>query len=227
MRITNTKEIHTESRPHIFCAAPSGFGKTTAIGTLEGGDVLIISAEDGLLPLAGKDMHTVTVEGASDLRETYVYAKEARPEWVCVDSLTEIAEVVLTAELEAKADPRQAYGEMANKVLGWVRALKQLGCGLYVTAHMDQVKDEGTGRLKFGPGLPGQQLSRKIPHMFDEVFTIRISEVDGREVRKFQTSSDERYACKDRSGALSQFEDINLADIASKIVRHFDARNAG
>lgn len=227
MQITNTKTLGSNRLPHVFCYAPAGYGKTSAIETLVGAAPLVLTSDHaGLLPLAGHEIETAILENASDLSSAYRCAVEHASEdvWVVVDDLTEIAEIVLADELEKTDHGMKAYGEMANKVIGFIRALRKLPCGLYVTAHQSEVRDEGTGRLKFGPGLPGQKMAQRIPHLFDEVFTIRIGEdAEGNERRVFQTSADERHYCKDRSGALEKAEPINLANIASKIARKFSA----
>lgn len=216
MKITTTAE--SMCSPHVFCYAPAGFGKTSAIKAL-GKSCTIIAAEDGLMPLRGSDIDALQIESAADLGAAYNRLRETQPEWVAVDSLTELAEIVLADELSKTDHGMKAYGEMSKRVLGFVRALKQLRCGLYVTAHQEEVRDEGTGRMKFGPGMPGRKLATSIPHMFDCVFTIRIGEdADGKEVRRFQTRSDERYACKDRSGMLDPMEPIDLGQIEYKIM---------
>jgi hypothetical protein len=84
----------------------SGAGKTTSIATLPA--PIILSAEGGLLSLAGADIPFIEISSMTDLMEAYTWlttSSEASGfESVALDSISEIAEVCLNAE--KKGDKR-------------------------------------------------------------------------------------------------------------------------
>ena len=78
----------------------AGAGKTSLIKTLP--HPVIISAEGGLLSIQDADLPFIEIRGIDDLREAYKWATSADEakgfESIALDSISEIAEVVLIAE---------------------------------------------------------------------------------------------------------------------------------
>ena len=87
----------------------AGAGKTSLIPTLP--NVVAISAEGGLLSIAGADVPYIEVKTLADLHDAYAWltsSEEAKGfQSVAIDSLSEVAEVVLNAELKANKDGRK------------------------------------------------------------------------------------------------------------------------
>ena len=200
----------------------AGVGKTSLCATT-GEPTIIISAESGLLSLRHADITVIEVSSLADVHEAYAHVmsdagKDFR--WVCLDSISEIAEVVLNYEKKATKDPRQAYGALAEQMQDLLRAFRDLpGKNVYMSAKMSSVKDDMTGAMLYGPSMPGAKLGQGIPYLFDEVFVLRSEKADdGQIYRTLQTGSDFQYVAKDRSGALDLYEEPNLAKIAEKIL---------
>ncbi len=181
-----------------------------------------MASRAGLLSIRDSDVSVIEVASIDDIREAYEFLNSAdgqRFDWVCLDSVSEIAEVVLADEKRKEKDPRKAYGNMAEQMVELVKAFRDLsGRHVYVTAKLDKVKDEVTGGLVYGPGAPGQQFGRQLPYLFDEVFCLRVErDEDGNLSRWLQTSADAQHLAKDRSGTLEMFEAPDLAAIKAKI----------
>lgn len=200
----------------------SGAGKTTLLGTT-GAPTIIISAEGGMLSLADLDIPVIEIRSMDELYEAYDYVAN-NPEgqqyqWVGLDSVSEIAEVVLNAEKKGAKDPRQAYGALSEKMTDLVRAFRDLpGRNVVFIAKQERAKDEATGGHLYFPSMPGNSLKQGISYFFDEVLALRVEkDAEGNPVRWLQTSRDFQYEAKDRSGKLAMFEPANLADIAAKI----------
>jgi len=205
----------------MLVSGPAGAGKTTLCATT-GEPTIIISAESGLLSLRGHDIPVIEVKTLEELHEAYTYV--AGPDgadfsWVCLDSISEIAEVVLTHEKKTAKDPRQAYGSLAEKMTDLIRAFRDLpGKNVLFLCKQEKTKDEATGALLYGPSMPGNQLKNGIEYFFDEVLTLRVEkDAEGAPTRWLQTSRDFNYSAKDRSGALDMFEQPNISAIAEKI----------
>lgn len=221
IKLTSTREAATLHGLKILVSGLAGAGKTTLCATT-GGNPIIISAEAGLLSLREYDIPVITVATLEDVHEAYTYLQSEegqRFDWVCLDSISEIAEVVLSNEKAKTKDLRAAYGALSDQMGELIRAFRDLPeRNVYMTAKMERTKDEATGRLVYGPSFPGQRLSQQVAYWFDEVFVLRTDTDDAGALHRYlQTSSDLQYTAKDRSGALDIFELADLAAIAAKI----------
>ena len=177
----------------------AGSGKTVLCATANE-PTLIISTEAGLLSIkdAPKRIQIVECNTREEVDEVLDYLSQNKlPNWVCIDSISEIAEVVLAEELTKTKDPRKAYGELAVIMTALVKRF---------------------GGLMYSPGMPGQKMGQQLPYFFDLVCAMRVTtDKEGNLVRELQTNRDDQYEAKDRSGKLDIFEPQNLAALRSKI----------
>lgn len=200
---------------------PAGAGKTVLATTAP--NPVIISAEAGLLSIRHKDVPVITVTSIEEVHEAYqflMHSSEGKAfDTVCLDSLSEIGEVVLNDEKKKTRDPRQAYGALAEQASDLIRAFRDLPeRHVYMTAKMSQEKDGLTGALLYGPSMPGAKLGQSLGYFFDEVFCLRMEkDPEGELQRWLQTQPDLQHQAKDRSGALDLFESPDLSEIFSKI----------
>ena len=206
----------------ILVHGPAGAGKTSLCATT-GEPTIIISAESGLLSLRGVDIPVIEVKALDQLYEAYDYvvntAEGQAFKWICLDSISEIAEVVLNHEKKMAKDPRQAYGALAEKMTDLIRAFRDLpGRNVYFSCKQERAKDEQSGAMLYYPAMPGNMLKQGVGYFFDEVMALRVEkDAEGNPTRWLQTSRDYNYEAKDRSGALDMFESPDLAAIAAKI----------
>lgn len=223
IKLTNTRQAAQVNGIKVLCYGNSGAGKTTLCGTT-GEPTVIISAESGLLSLRHLDIPVIEVKTLADVHEAYAFittSEEAKDfRWVCLDSISEIAEVVLNYEKKATKDPRQAYGALAEQMQDLLRAFRDIpGRNVFMSAKLASVKDDMTGAMLYGPSMPGAKLGQGIPYLFDEVFVLRAERAeDGQTYRTLQTGADFQYVAKDRSGALDLYEAPDLAAVAAKIL---------
>lgn len=222
LKIRTLAETIEPDKPKVLVYSFAGAGKTTLCSTLPG-KVLIISAESGLLSLQGKmEADVLEVSSIDDLRDAYGFLKagDHSYDWVCLDSFSEIAEVMLAYEKSQTKDARQAYGKVIEQGVALARAFRDLkGVGVYFTCKAERQKDEATGRIQVTISMPGARLAQSIPYLFDEVFCL-ITETDketGETARWLQTCSDARADCKDRSGRLDAYEPADLGAVVAKI----------
>jgi len=208
INLKNTKDVTTNG-VKILAYGQAGAGKTRLIPTLP--DVIAISAEGGLLSISGSSTPYVEISSIEQLTDVYMWVtsseEAAQFNSVAIDSISEIAEVVLAHEKATTKDPRQAYGAMGDQMGRLVRQFRDLPKNIYMTAKLDRVQDE-QGRLLNGPGMPGNKTAQQLPYFFDEVFALRVEKnSEGGTVRMIQTCSDDTWAAKDRSGKLEPWVD--------------------
>lgn len=224
IKLTTTRESAKLNGLKVLVYGQSGAGKTRLCATTDQPTV-IISAEAGLLSLRDTDIPVIEVTSIEDVHEAYRFVTQAQEakdfRWVCLDSISEIAEVVLANEKANTKDPRKAYGELADRMMELLRAFRDLpGRNVYMSAKIDRQKDETSGAMLYSPSMPGQRLGQQLPFLFDECFALRVEKgADGEMQRWLQTAGDTQYVAKDRSGALEAFEQPTLSHIAAKIDR--------
>ena len=220
MKIVNLQERLQEATLNIVVYGQAGAGKTSLIKTLPG-KVLVVSAEAGLLSLRGFDVDVAEVATVDDLREVHnMLAKGGHGyDWVAVDSLSEIAELVLAAEKAKTPDPRKAYGTLVDQMMAVCRAFRELPINVYMSAKAERFKDESTSRLISALSMPGAKLGQQIPYLFDEVLRLVVGkDEEGNVVRALQTSAEPNADAKDRSGKLDHYEQPDLGAVYAKIM---------
>ena len=204
----------------LLIYGPAGAGKTSATRTLP--NPFILSAEGGLLSIRDADLPYVEISSMADLHEAYAWlvgSDEAKAyQSVALDSISEIAEVVLNSEKKSTRDPRAAYGAMQEQMADLIRAFRDLpGKHVYMSAKLDKSQDE-MGKILYAPSMPGNKTGQMLPYFFDEVLALRVEkDADGNPVRVLQCQPDGAWLAKDRSGALDMWEEPDLGALIRKI----------
>lgn len=198
----------------------SGAGKTYQIRHLP--DPVVISAEGGLLSLSDVKLPYIEIATMDDLKEAYTWCSESddakRHRTVAIDSISEIAEVILATEKAKTKDPRQAYGAMQDQIAQIVRAFRDLeGRHVYMSAKAEKQQDD-TGKILFSPSMPGNKAAQQLPYHFDEVLALQThTDEEGEVKRAFLTAPSTTWLAKDRSGKLDTWEPPNIGDVINKI----------
>ena len=204
----------------VLCYGAAGAGKTSLIQTLP--NPIVLSAEGGLLSIQDADLPYIEINDMATLQEAYKWLTESADakgfQSVALDSISEIAEVVLNAEKKATKDPRQAYGAMQEQMADIIRAFRDLsGKHVYFTAKCEKAQDE-QGRMLYSPSMPGKSLTQGISYYFDLVLALRVEkDADGNTQRALMCDSDGLWLAKDRSGKLAAWEAPDLGAIIAKI----------
>ena len=204
----------------VLVYGQSGAGKTSLVKTLP--KPIVLSAEGGLLSIQDADLPFIEIGDMDTLKEAYSWlagSDEAKQyQSVALDSISEIAEVVLNTEKKATKDPRQAYGAMQEQMADIIRAFRDLpGRHVYMSAKLEKTQDE-MGRVLYAPSMPGNKTGQALPYFFDEVLALRV-EKDGEGVtqRALMCDSDGLWLAKDRSGKLEAWEAPDLGAVIAKI----------
>jgi len=198
----------------------AGAGKTALCATLP--QPIVLSAEGGLLSIQDADLPFIEINSMASLMEAYKWLTESDEakdfKSVALDSISEIAEVVLNAEKKATKDPRQAYGAMQEQMADIIRAFRDLpDRHVYMSAKLEKTQDE-MGRVLYAPSMPGNKTGQALPYFFDEVLALRVEkDAEGVTQRALMCDSDGLWLAKDRSGKLDTWEAPDLSAIIAKI----------
>lgn len=209
----------------------SGMGKTMLCATAP--NPIIGSAESGLLSLSVAnqkrvfghvvDVPIVEINELSDLIQFYEWMEDpgCPYETVCLDSITEIGEKVLANALKQVSDPRQAYGELLEKMTNVLKMFRDLK-GKHVVFVAKEMNNKDNATPLQIPAMPGSKVGPAMPYLMDEVFHLDVGTITegpqkGETYRYLQTQPDLQFDAKDRSGALDRIEEPNLTKVIEKI----------
>lgn len=204
----------------VLVYGAAGSGKTSLVKTLPG--VVVLSAEGGLMSIQDADLPYIEISNIDSLREAYSWLKDSGEakgyQSVALDSISEIAEVVLNHEKKNTKDPRAAYGSMQEQMADIIRAFRDLpGRHVYMSAKLEKTQDE-MGRVLYSPSMPGNKTGQALPYFFDEVLALRVEkDAEGITQRALMCDSDGLWLAKDRSGKLDAWEAPDLGSIITKM----------
>ena len=219
IQLINTGDIHTNGL-NVLVYGAAGAGKTSLIQTLP--NPVALSAEGGLLSIRDSNTAYIEIKSIADMHEAYSWLTESSEakdfQSVALDSISEIAEVVLAHEKKVSKDGRAAYGEMDVQLSEIIRAFRDLpNRHVLMTAKLEKQQDE-MGRMLYFPSLPGNKTAQKLPYFFDEVLALRVEkDADGNTQRALMCDTDGLWLAKDRSGKLESWESPDLGEIIKKI----------
>jgi len=229
VKIISTKDFKARGIKCLIHGG-SGIGKTTLCATCPA--PIIISAESGLLSLSSYDLPVVEMKTLKDLEEVYDWletSKEANKyRTICIDSISDVAEVILMEYKKRTKDGRMAYGEMADDMGIIIRKFRDLpGKNVYMIAKTKRVVDEASSLTSYMPSVPGQLLLQDLPFLFDLVGAMRYGKTSaGVTYRYIQTEGDMQWSAKDRSGALAKVEEPHLGKLFKKIAASFELEDS-
>ena len=210
--ISSTKDVVKTDGVKILMYAESGFGKTTALGTLKG-STLVLSLESGLMVLRDKDIDSIHIDSLDTLGEVYVDIKEGKLKYdnICVDSLSEIGELFIN-DLEADeyygnpSNVFKLFGEYTRRMTKMTKAFRDLkGCNVVLTALAENVEANGT--VTKLPMIPAKKAQAKLISLFDEVY---YGQTKGEGERWLHTEDGTGYRAKSRAGIFGR--EINFTN---------------
>jgi len=221
-RIKTPDALVDKQGAKLLVYGQAGSGKTYSTQSMPG-KVLVISAEAGLLSIKdAPNVSAIEVKTYDDLREVYSALKsgELKYDSVCLDSVSEISEILLVHEKAKNKDGRMAYQNVSEAVTGLMRSFRDLD--IHVLFLCKEGKDNNDGIFFFGPKMASKPLGDSITYFFDEVLALRIlddQDDDGNPIaaRWLQTRIGQGYTAKDRSGKLEPFEKPDLTALIAKL----------
>ena len=195
---------------NMLLHGPPGVGKTTFIGTSP--EVLVLSAEGGLLSLKDRAIDFYPINRFDDLTEAFKFLKlsdEGKAyKSVGLDSLTEIQQICMAAicEEEGIEKPRiQDWGTLNLRMVKMIRSFRDMDINLIVSALSEDIEDEQNGILKTVPSVQGK-LKSTLAGYFDEVLYMSIKkDKEGEFIHYVQTKGTNKVVAKDRSGKLENY----------------------
>jgi AAA domain-containing protein len=218
LQILNTSKISAKDGIKTLVYGPSGVGKTRLSITAPG--PFIFSAEKGLLSLRSNSIPYIDISSYAQMKEAYkwfVSSNEAKyVGTLFLDSLTEIAQVILAEEKKNNKDPRKAYMAMQDSVYELIRNFRDMKGRNIVLICWEQLIEQGLSK-KACPVIPSEKLLAALPYFWDLVlhhYHERTS--TGVVYQAFHTKDCDWWTAKDRGGQLDEIEEPNLTKLFIK-----------
>lgn len=218
MQVLSTNKINAKDGIKTLVYGPSGVGKTRLAITAPG--PFIFSAENGLLSLNRENIPYIPITTYALMKEAFSWfmkSAEARHiQTLFLDSLTEIAQVILAEEKTKTKDPRKAYGQMQDSVYELIRAFRDSKGRNVVLICWEQYMEFGMGK-KAVPVIPSEKLLAALPYFWDLVLHMHHGRTDsGIVYQAFHTHDTDWWTAKDRGGNLNELEEPNLTKLFLK-----------
>ena len=127
-KIVSPEQLVEKQGAKLLVYGAAGAGKTKLCASAPG-KVLVLSAEAGLLSIRdAKNVDAVELKEAAEVMEFHKALDTGELEYdtVCLDSISEISEILLNHEKSKSKDARQAYMEVQNSVTNVMRAFRDL-----------------------------------------------------------------------------------------------------
>lgn len=204
MKLHSTKGLGKKG-VKVVLYGKSGSRKTRTCATAP--TPIILSCEGGLLSIRDQDIPFLEIKNQDDIDLAYEFVMDNKKDYesVCLDSITDIAEKILTAELRENKDPRKAYGNMFLSIKDIIWTFKDIKkMNVVFTAKRGMIDEPESGMSQYVPLLPGNAMLTFLPYEFDEVFYLTtIKNDEGKNRNILLTRGGTEYEAKDRSGSLN------------------------
>lgn len=203
-----------------------GSGKTKLVATAP--RPIYISAERGGLSLKGMNIMALPeIKTLADLVAVHTWVMQSNEakafDTICLDSVSEIADVVLQREKSSTRDGRKAHGQANELVMNRLyRDFRDMPAKhVYFIAKEQSFENTLGGPRQFAPVMPNATQRNELPYFFDVVFRyVLVPQPAGQEPwRGLQTYNDGSAIAKDRSGKLAMWEPPNLGAMFEKAMR--------
>lgn len=193
----------------------AGSGKTPIAATAPKPFMLI--CEPGMLSMTKVNIPAIPAFNAAEIDDRFAWifgSNETKNfDTICIDSLSQMCEIILTDELKKNKDGRKAYGELSRKMMEKLN-------GLYFMPekHLYLIcKQQMTSENYKRPFFPGQDLPVKIPHLFDFILHLGIQNVPGMgQVSAFRCNQSVDVLARARTGNLNDFEPPDFGALCRK-----------
>lgn len=197
-----------------ICYGPAGSGKTPVAGTAP--RPLMLMTEPGMLSMRTSEMATFPAFNIAAINEFFTWISSSKEvsnfDTICIDSVSQMCEIILSDELNKNKDGRKAYGELSRKVMEKLNVLYFMP-----QKHLFLICKEQNLDGNRRPFFPGQDLPVKIPHLFDAVLRLAIHNVPTMgQVKAFRCIGAYDEAARDRTGNLLEFEPPHFGNLITK-----------
>jgi hypothetical protein len=222
MRISDLRPARTYAQQYgvkAIAYGPAGSGKTPLINTAP--RPVICMCEPGFLSMRDSNVPTFEAFTVKKIVEFFdwIESSDCRNfDTICIDSGSELADIVLKESIAKNRHGLKAYGDMAEFVTDKLKRLYHLReKHVYITCKLGATKDDTAMQR---PYFPGQELNVTLPHLYDAVLYIGKEIVPNHgQQNVIRTAGTYNIIARDRSGKLAEVEPMHLGALFHKIMQ--------
>lgn len=198
---------------------PAGIGKTPLVNTAP--NPVLVACEPGLLSMRTSQVPTWIAPNPAAISEFFQWFTQSSEsqcfDTICIDSISQMAEIILEHELARNKDGRKAYGEMSRTMMGYLNLMYHMPQKHTYLIGKLGIVEEGGQRVK-APFFPGQDLNTKVVHLYDLIGYIDLARPPGatKPVPAICTETSNMMRARDRSGKLDPYEPPHLGNLFNK-----------
>lgn len=218
----------------VVFGAP-GSGKTPLMNTAPR-PVLLVT-EPGMLSMRGSNIPAWEAYSAPLIVEFFDWFMKSREasnfDTLGIDSISNIAEIILAEELSKVKHGMKAYGNMSERTMKIANDLFYMPQKHIVMIAKQALVENGrqtilqNGEVTYEPIMqkrpffPGKDLNVKVPHLFDNVLHLGEAMVPGqpKPVRALRTKEIPEVFARDRLGNLGELEPPDLSALFTKAMQ--------
>lgn len=213
-----------------------GSGKTPLMNTAPM-PVLLVT-EPGMLSMRNSPIKhcrvATTYAEISDFLVWFFKSSEAKQfHTLGIDSISNVAEIILAEKLAAIKHGMKAYGAMSDSVMQICNSLFYMPEKHIVLIAKQALIENGKQTIiqdntvsyepimQKRPYFPGKDLNIKVPHLFDNIMHLGEATVPGqpKPVRALRTKEITEVFARERSGLLNELEPPDLGYIFNKCMQ--------
>lgn len=198
---------------------PPGEGKTPLINTAP--RPVLAFVEPGMTSMRGSNVPTFDATSVARCEDFFQWvfnsAEVKNFDTICVDSVSQMAEMYLKHYKAKNKDGRKAYGEMATAVMEHLAGLFYFRQKHIYLIGKQSMKDNGENS-EAKPYFPGQELDVQVPHLYDVIAHICKTQVPGMTdpTLAIRCKGTFNIRARDRSGKLADLEPPHLGNVFAK-----------
>jgi len=139
---------------------------------------------------------------------------------VVFDDFSEICAIYLKKALSTAKDGRQAYGNMADEMLAFLRSIRDITTHTVVLiCKEERIKNQNLA-LVYAPMVPGNAVQPFLPYLVGQVYRMETyhDQASGQTYPAIRCQKNDNCEAKDRSGKLAELEQANLGNIIAKVL---------
>lgn len=221
--IVKSNELKREGTASLVYS-PSGFGKTTLLGTLPERLTLICDIEGGTASISDKAHDIIRIKSLSELIELYEALKngELQYRFVALDSISELEKAIQFSRKHIKGKQFMSlkeFGETSEMMREYIRKFRNLKyqgitvvfIALEMLVDVVTTSDMRTKRVP----LVSKKFYEELCGLMDLVGRLVIRQETGERALLF--SGDDNFLAKTRIRCVNQVEVADLSDIFRRI----------
>lgn len=212
-----------------------GSGKTPLMNTAPR-PVLLVT-EPGMLSMRTSNIPAWEAYSSQLVTEFFDWFMKSREasnfDTLCIDSISNIAEIILAEELAKVKHGMKAYGNMSERVMKICNDLYYMPQKHIAMIAKQALVENGRQTVLQGgeviyepimqkrPFFPGKDLNVKVPHLFDNVMHLGEVVMPGmpKPVRALRTKEIPEVFARDRLGNLAEIEQPDLSLLFAKAMQ--------